>query len=192
MMTTCANTDPKFTIGLIFDPLRRTDPGMTMITTRIASKIDAPQISRMLKGLAGHLGFGDAFVSDPQTILQHGFGDRVLFHCVIAEHQSDAIGLALFFPYFSTYRGQPGAYVQDLLVDPKIRGQSVGQQLLAHVADFSARSWQSNYIALAVHVDNHDATRFYERLGFCENRTDRPFFVEDVAFNQLRSLFDRG
>lgn len=163
-----------------------------MTTTRMADKSDAPQISRMLKGLADHLGFADKFVADPQTILRHGFGERALFHCLVAENRSDPIGLALFFPYFSTYRGQPGAYVQDLWVDPKCRGQNVGQRLLAHVADFSANSWHSKYIALAVHVDNHDATRFYERLGFCENRTDRPFFVENDAFNRLRGLFGRG
>lgn len=158
------------------------------VTFRLAHPGDAVEISRMLKALADHLGVGDVFVTGPDLVQRHGFGDNALFQSMIAEQGAQAVGLALFFPHFSTYRGQPGAYVQDLWVDPRLRGQEVGAKLLARVARHAEAEWQAGYMALAVHIDNRDALRFYDRLGFQELTTDRPYVIDKEAFQQLRRL----
>ena len=41
------------------------------------------------------------------------------------------VGFALFFPTFSTFRGQPGLYLEDLFVRPEHRGRGIGKALLA-------------------------------------------------------------
>jgi len=157
---------------------------MTPVSTRLATPNDAPEIARMLALLADDLGDRDAFSSTPDLIRQHGFGADALFHTVIAEADVP-VGLALFFPHFSTTRGQPGAYVQDLWVDQEQRGLNIGRVLLRAVAQYAARNWQAAYIALSVHADNTGAMRFYDRLGFDTQVTDRPMVLKGAGFRSL-------
>ena len=44
------------------------------------------------------------------------------------------VGFAFFFHNFSTFRGQPGIYLEDLFVRPEFRGQGYGKSLLAALA----------------------------------------------------------
>ena len=161
---------------------------MTEVSTRLAGAGDAADITRMLGLLANDLGDGDGFSSTAEIIRQHGFGPGALFHTAIAEESGQPVGLALFFPHFSTTRGLPGAYVQDLWVDHKRRGLNIGRMLLRAVAQYGAQEWQAAYIALSVHADNAGAARFYNRLGFEAHVTDRPMALKGAAF---RALLDR-
>ena len=43
-------------------------------------------------------------------------------------------GFALWFSTFSTFRGQPGLYLEDIFVKPSYRGRGIGKGLLAAVA----------------------------------------------------------
>ena len=53
---------------------------------------------------------------------------------VIGEYQGTAVGYALFFHNFSTFTGRPGIYLEDLYVQPHMRGQGFGKCLLAYLA----------------------------------------------------------
>lgn len=64
----------------------------------------------------------------------HLFGPSPAAEAVLAEVGGEAAGYALFFPTFSTFRGQPGLYLEDLFVRPAYRGRGVGKALLAAVA----------------------------------------------------------
>lgn len=43
-------------------------------------------------------------------------------------------GMALYFYSYSTWRGAPGIYVEDLFVKEKFRGRGYGKRLLGEVA----------------------------------------------------------
>ena len=43
-------------------------------------------------------------------------------------------GFALFFFNYSTWMGRPGLYLEDLFVEPKLRGLGIGKALLQRVA----------------------------------------------------------
>ena len=53
---------------------------------------------------------------------------------IIGEYQSAPVGFALFFHNYSTFLGQAGIYLEDLFVDPEMRGKGFGKKLLAHLA----------------------------------------------------------
>ncbi len=158
---------------------------MNTTTIRSAKAADAPVIANMLHRLADDLGDGDVFSSNSEIILRHGFGQAAMFDVVIAESEGEAVGIALYFAHFSTTKGKPGVYVQDLWVDPATRGADIGQKLLAAVATNAANKWDAAYMKLTVHTDNAGAKRFYSRLGFFANANETPMMTENDAFKAL-------
>ena len=49
----------------------------------------------------------------------------------VAEVGGEPVGFALWFSTFSTFRGQPGLYLEDIFVKPGYRGRGIGKALLA-------------------------------------------------------------
>ena len=158
---------------------------MSGVTIRPARPEDAGAILAMLRRLAQELGFADRFASDEAAVRRYGFGAEACFSAVLAEADGASCGMALFLRHFSTTRGMPGIYVQDLWIAPEVRGQRLGERLLARVARDGAEQWGAGYLALGVHRDNPEATRFYARLGFAADPNDQPMALDGAAFREL-------
>ena len=58
----------------------------------------------------------------------------------VAEVDGEPAGFALWFSTFSTFRGQPGLYLEDIFVKPSYRGRGIGKGLLAAVAQAGRRT----------------------------------------------------
>ena len=164
---------------------------MDNIDIRQALATDSEDILAMLIQLAEELGEGDRFCCRIEHIRDYGFGDHSLFQCLIAsrgQHKgSEKCGLALFFPVFSTTRGQPGVYLQDLWVSPACRDAGLGIRLLSQIIDHATQQWQASYLDLMVHGDNKAAERFYRRYGFVEYPHDRHLSLDGDAFRALQN-----
>ena len=158
------------------------------VLIRPARQSDSAEIFSMLKQLASETGDGDRFCCTVDDIRQFGFGRHSLFHCLIASAKQQSLGLALYFPLFSTTRGTPGVYLQDLWISPECRDWGVGLRLLREVIDTAASQWQAGYLDLMVHSHNTGADRFYRRYGFKESEHDRHLTLDGEAFVQLVSL----
>lgn len=155
------------------------------IKIRLAVVADCDAILTMLTKLAGETGDGDRFRCRIEDIRDHGFGRHSLFRCLIASRQDLNLGLALFFPVFSTTRGQPGVYLQDLWVSLDCRDEGLGTRMLRQVVVHAASQWQAGYLDLMVHGHNSDADRFYRRHGFIERSHDRHLTLDGAAFDAL-------
>ena len=118
---------------------------------------DIPQILTMLHALAAEDKGTIAATQDSLT--QAAFGPNPLIHGVIAPQ-----GMALYYPDYSTHRGEPGLYIQDLYVTPQARGTGLARALVA--ASLQHQTWGANHITLGVSPNNAAATRFYTKLGF--------------------------
>jgi ribosomal protein S18 acetylase RimI-like enzyme len=140
----------------------------------------------MLAALAQELGTAAQCASTEAVIRRYGHGPQARFCTLIGETEAEApVGLALYFPHFSTTRGQPGAYVQDLWTAPDLRGQGVGRALLAAVATASARDWGAAYLTLSVHRRNDAAAQFYAGLGFEAATGEHAVFLEQDGVTRL-------
>ncbi len=137
---------------------------MTDVTIREAVPDDAQTILDFIVGLA-------EFEHEPRVTVQatvesirrDGFGERRLFETLIAERQGEPVGMALFFPHYSTWTGTPALYLEDLFVIPAARGTGAGfalMQALAEVAE--QRGWRR--LDLSV-LDWNPARDFYHQLG---------------------------
>ena len=100
-------------------------------------------------------------------------------------------GMCLFFPSFSTWRGQKGAYIQDIVVDERFRSRGIGVALLRHTAAH-VRSQGGSYLRLSVDVKNVSAQRFYERIGLAWSQEERIHAAYGDAFQLLAGLDESG
>ena len=139
----------------------------------------------MLKQLVLDTGDEDRFYCRNNDIRKHGFGDQALFHCLIAGHENTNLGLAVYYPVFSTTRGKPGVFLLDLWVAPETRNLGLGKQLINQVVIEARRQWQATYLLLMVHGHNDAAQRFYQRHGFISRPHDQYLFLERDAFQAL-------
>ena len=137
---------------------------MSEVRIRDARPDDAAHILRFIRGLAEFEGEPPETVKTTERdIREHGFGGNRRFETLIAERGGAPIGMALFFPHYSTWEGRPALYLEDLYVEPEHRGAGAGfalMQRLAEIAD--QRGWTR--LDLSV-LDWNPARRFYERLG---------------------------
>ena len=132
---------------------------------RLATIQDVPEVQRLLKELAAALGKSEEIKGTEQDLERHGFGDHPRFEAMLALVDDEAVGLAVFFYEYSTWRGSPGVYVQDLYVASQARGTGLGRQLLRAVRE-RARARGGRYVKLTVYDANQAAISFYQHLGF--------------------------
>jgi GNAT superfamily N-acetyltransferase len=76
----------------------------------------------------------------------------------------ECAGFALFFPNYSTFLGQPGIYLEDLYVKPRLRGRGAGFALLSHLAKLAVERGCGR-VEWEVLDWNEPSIEFYKRLG---------------------------
>ncbi|HEV2417883.1 MAG TPA: GNAT family N-acetyltransferase [Terriglobia bacterium] len=135
-----------------------------MINIRAAAPDDAALILQFIRELADYEKAPQEAVAAPEDILRDGFSAHPKFRCIIAEWDGQPAGFALFFYNYSTWRGRPGIYLEDVFVRPEFRKKGIGKALLAHLAQIAVREgcvrfeWQ-------VLDWNTPAIEFYKSLG---------------------------
>ena len=151
---------------------------------RPAGADDAPALHEAIARLAEHLGVPASHRASVADYARHGPGGGELFHALVAEAAGTTCGVATYLPEFSTLRGRPGVFLQDLWVAPDRRGSGLGRRLLAVVAHRAA-AWEAAYLTLSVNVGNAGAVAFYRRLGFEADDAERRYVLEGPAYTRL-------
>jgi GNAT superfamily N-acetyltransferase len=137
-----------------------------MLLIRPAVRADAPLLKTLVHEFA-------AFEHDrasitEETLLRDGFGPSPKFRALIAEWNTQPAGHALFFDYYSSFRG-PGLFLEDIYVRSQFRGKNIGRALFAQIASM-ARKNDCFGIMFNVLDWNRPAIDFYKKLNatFCD------------------------
>lgn len=136
----------------------------TAFTIRPAVSEDVGTIANLIRELALYEKLDQHARATPDDFRRHLFGDRPFAEVLLAEIDGEAVGLALFFHTFSTFRGQPGIYLEDLFVQPEYRGQGIGKALLGSLAKIALER-KCGRLEWAVLDWNESAIGFYKSLG---------------------------
>jgi GNAT superfamily N-acetyltransferase len=137
---------------------------MGTIAVRFATPDDIPAVLALLRELAAYEGKLDRVSVDEGLMAEHPFGEHACIEVLIGLSGGSAVGYAIFFPYFGSYRGRCWLYLEDLYVQPGARGAGVGRAMMAHLAGLTVkRGWVG--MMWSVLDWNEGAFAFYRRLG---------------------------
>jgi GNAT superfamily N-acetyltransferase len=134
------------------------------IHVRPAIPADVPLIFDLIRGLAEYEKLSHEMIGSQADLEQHLFGSRPYCESLIAEDEAGPAGFALFFHNYSTFRVQPGLYLEDLYVLPERRGHGFGRALLTRLAAITVERGCGR-LEWAVLDWNTPAIGFYTRLG---------------------------
>ena len=140
-----------------------TFPGNSYVI-RPARAEDSAAIANLVRELAVYEKLEQFAQATADDFREHLFGDRPFAVAIMAEVDGEPVGFALAFPTFSTFRGQPGLYLEDLFVKPEHRGKGIGKALLATLAKL-ARDRGFGRLEWSVLDWNEPAIGFYRSLG---------------------------
>ena len=134
------------------------------LAIRVARPDDADTIHALVVGLAAYERVPDGVRVTPGVLRQQLASTRPPFECLLAEEDGAARGFALFYQTYSTWRGRPGAWLEDLFVLEEHRGRGIGGALLRQLAQIAV---ERDYARLewAVLDWNAPALAFYRSLG---------------------------
>ena len=155
-----------------------------MIEIRPAVEADCEQILQFIRELARYERLEHEVVASAAGLRERLFGERRYAEVVFACHEGAPVGFALFFHNFSTFKGQPGIYLEDLYVKPHLRGRGVGRQLLGHLARLAIER-RCARLEWAVLEWNAPSIAFYRNLGAQPLEDWRIFRLSGAALEQL-------
>ena len=131
---------------------------------RDADKTDCGLILSFIKELAEYEKLLHEVKATEEILHRSLFSNQPYARVIIGEFQGQPVGYALFFNNFSTFTGRPGIYLEDLYVNPHMRGKGFGKSLLAYLAKLAH---EENYtrVEWSVLNWNEPSIQFYRSIG---------------------------
>lgn len=135
---------------------------MNIIIREAISK-DMSKVLELIKELAIFEKEPNAVIITVKQLINDGFSSSPKFKCFVAELNQKIVGMALFYPRYSTWKG-PTIHLEDLIVSKSVRGKGIGFKLFSRVIHYA---FQLNVkrVEWAVLEWNENAINFYKRNG---------------------------
>jgi GNAT superfamily N-acetyltransferase len=139
--------------------------------------------------LAAYERLGHLVTGTSEQLGEALFGARPRLEGLIAEHDGETVGYALFYETFSSFRTRPKLWLEDLYVRPAARGHRLGLLLFAA---FARIALERGCYRVDWHVLdwNEPAIGFYRSLGAEHAAADWLQYGMDEA--ALRTLAHGG
>ncbi len=90
-----------------------------------------------------------------------------------------AIGFTQLYPTYSSVRAVKNWILNDLYVAADHRKKGIGEQLIQAAMQF-AKTDGAQYVQLETAIDNYNAQRLYETIGFVKQQPDEGYFVYKI------------
>ena len=125
---------------------------------------DLPQALALIQELAAYERAPDAVTNTLADMARDGFGPDPIFSFLVLEDAAGAVvGLALYYPAYSTWKGRM-LYLEDLVVTESARRGGHGQRLFEAVVQ-QARAAGAKRLKWQVLEWNELAINFYQKNG---------------------------
>jgi len=151
---------------------------------RPAVAADVPVLLELVRELAAYEREPDAVEATEPMLAAALFGEVPVASCHVAEVDGAVVGFALWYVTFSTWKGLPGLWLEDLFVRPSARGRGLGKALLQELARVCVARGYARFEWWVLDW-NKPAQGFYRSLGA---RAEDDWTVWRVDGDALQSL----
>jgi GNAT superfamily N-acetyltransferase len=131
-----------------------------------AEPTDVGALCRLIHALARYEKLEHLCVSSEADLAHALFGPRTQAEALLVRVAGSAepVAFALYFHNFSTFLGRHGLYLEDIFVEPALRGRGIGRALIVHLARLAIERGCGRF-EWSVLDWNTDAQAFYQGLG---------------------------
>lgn len=129
-----------------------------------AKEPHVPLVLEFIRKLADYEKLTDQVLADENSLRKSLFGPRPAAEALLAYWEAEPAGFAVFFHNFSTFAGKPGIYIEDVFVEPALRGRGIGKALFLYIAQV-AKERGCARLEWSVLDWNRPAIEFYRKLG---------------------------
>tara|TARA_B100001559_G_scaffold158379_1_gene132766 strand:- start:1437 stop:1922 length:486 start_codon:yes stop_codon:yes gene_type:complete len=133
------------------------------VVIRLADIKDSEEILKLIKELAEFENELEKVELNLMDIKNDGFGKNPIFICFVAEYLDSIVGIALFYPRYSTWKG-PTFHLEDLIVTKTMKGKGIGTKLLYAFVNY-AKNEGVKRVEWEVLDWNKKAIDFYNKNG---------------------------
>ena len=126
---------------------------------RKGTKEDYSQVLELIQELANY----ENAPNEVTNTIERMEEDSDIFNLIVAEDDNTIIGIAIFFPYYSTWKGRC-IYLEDIVVTENQRGKGIGKLLFDKVVSF-AKEYKAKRLMWQVLDWNKPAINFYKKLN---------------------------
>ena len=133
------------------------------IMIRKATEGDVETIFNFICELALYEKLRDDVTATPEILMDSLFVKKQA-EVIIAEEEGRALGFALYFHNFSTFKGRACLYLEDIFVKEEHRGRGIGKMLFKRLAQIAVERGCERF-DWAVLDWNKPSIEFYKSLG---------------------------
>ncbi|MDG0027113.1 GNAT family N-acetyltransferase [Trinickia sp. Y13] len=151
---------------------------------RDAAPHDVGAMISLMRELAEYEKLTHLFVATEDSLREALFSPRPAAEALVAEREGRVVGYALYFHNFSTFLSRRGLYLEDLYVQPSLRGSGLGTAMLRRLAAIAVER-QCGRFEWSVLDWNQSAIDFYTKMGATVMPDWRIVRVTDDALTAL-------
>ena len=156
------------------------------VEIRLAVESDVSEILAMIREFAEFERLSQYCEVTEEKLQTALFGSTKVAEAVMILDGEKPLGYAIFYPNFSSFRGQRGIYLEDIFLKPEAQGKKAGEATLRFIAKL-AKSCGGERIDFQVLDWNENAFGFYKKFGAIIDETERHCKFTDEAFQKLAS-----
>jgi GNAT superfamily N-acetyltransferase len=130
---------------------------------RKATKKDLPDVLSLVKELALYENALKEVTITLDELEKDGFGEHPIYWILLAEHESEIIGMSFYYIRYSTWKGKT-LYLEDLVVKEQFRGNKIGEALFEATINV-AKKMNAKLMTWQVLDWNEPAINFYKKFN---------------------------
>lgn len=150
---------------------------------RFATEEDTGLILKFIKELADYEKLLNEVVAT-EKILHESLFVKKQAEVIIGEYKGEPVGFALFFNNFSTFLGKANLYLEDLYVQPHVRGLGIGKAMLSSLGQIAIEHGCSRLDWWCLDW-NEPSIKFYKNMGAIAMDEWTVYRVEKDALKNL-------
>jgi len=167
------------------------DTALADFSIRSSTADDCQLILDLIRELAEYEKLSHEVVATPQILQQSLFGEHPYAEVIIGEFQEQPVAYALYFHSLSTFTGRPGIYLEDIYVQPAMRGKGCGKSMLRFIAKL-ALGRNCTRLEWSVLDWNQPSIQFYRSIGATPMDGWTAQRLDGSALSSFASEFSQG